>query len=220
MMRSAVWAAVLITLVGVPAPTTTTAASKEPATVRLSRDDLTLLIVFENGQKLKLTSKGTKLAPGTHSVKSFRFLKKDEKNRVWELRSVSNLGGLTTITVAAGQEKLLDAGPPVGFLFWSRQGDGDQSNTVTTEVNAVGNYNEAYFPGAYCGGRKPPPPYFRAVSLDGRVLFAAQLGDRADDRCRTVWRVPAGFKGQYKVEFRPVMGPFKWVAADKVFEIK
>jgi len=197
-------------------------ASKTPANLKLTRDDLTLHITLENDQKLKVTSKGTRLKAGTYWVKSVQVFKKDEKGGVWELRTVEALGGMKTITVAAGQEKIIDCGPPLSIHMWARQGDGAQSNTVAIDLSVVGKYNERYWPGAWRGRKGPPAPGLKIVLEDGTVIHRARFPVAANGRCRYTWRVPSGFKGKYRVEPVLTFGPYKWKSNREghFFEIK
>ena len=209
-MRKVSCAAVAVILMtGVLVPTAS-AASKKPATVRLVDETVTLRVKLENKKTLKITTKGTPLRPGTYFVESIRVYKKDEKGRVWELRSVEALGGMKSITVAAGQDKIIDPGPPLSVHMWARQGDGAQSHTVAIDLSVVGKYNERYWPGAWRGRKRPPPPGLKIVLEDGKVLHRARFPVAANGRCRYTWRIPGGFKGKYRVEAVPTFGPYKF----------
>ena len=199
-------AAALLLLFAHAAP----AASKAPATLKLTRDDLTAHITFENKQKLKVTSRGTRLKAGTYWVKSVRVFKKDEKKRIWGLHGMEALGTMKTITVAAGQEKILDCGPPINFHLWARQGKDAERHLVKMTLSAVGRYGEIYWPGAFLGRKKPPAPTFRIVDEDDKLLHSGKFKVAASGRCSYSWRFPPGFKGKFKIELKPTLGPFKW----------
>jgi len=184
------------------------AAPREPATVKIVRDDLVMVVTLDNGTKLKVTTKGTPLAAGTHFVKSVQFYKKDEKGRVWELRSTDRLGGIKAITCSSGQEKILDPGPPIVWHLWAKRGEGASADKVNINISAVGQYNAVYYNAAYLGRKHGPPPVLRLVGEDGKVLYTAQFPFGGS--VRHTWQIPAGFKGKYKVDIQPTLGPFKW----------
>ena len=185
------------------------ATPKQPATLKLIRDDLTVRITLENNLKLKVTSKGTPLKAGTYWVKSVRVYKKDEKNKTWGLHGMEALGTIKTITVAAGQEKILDCGPPINFHVYARQGKGAESHIVKMTLTAVGRYGELYWPGAFLGRKKPPAPAFKILDEDDQILHSGRFNVAPNGRCSYTWR-RGGFKGKFKIQLKPTLGPFKW----------
>jgi len=207
-MRRIACALVLLMLTGIPAAS---AAAKKPASVKLLRDDLTAVITLDSGKTLKITSKGIKLAPGTYFVKSIGILKKDQKKRTWQLRSIPNrLGGMKTITVAAEQEKILDLGPPLNLHGWCRQGDPPKTDTVNITFTTHGRYGVIYYPGAYRGKKPPPVPVFRLLTPDGTKIHEGRFTVTASNGgCRYVWK-PGRFKGKYMIEIKASFGPYKY----------
>jgi len=200
------------------------AASREPATVKLVDETVTLFITFDNNRTLKVTSKGTKLPAGTHWIKSLRFTKEDEKGRTWELRTCGErLGGVKNITVASGQEKIIDPGPPIALHLWCKQGDPPNDGEVTLTFTAVGKYDAVYYPGAFLYGKRPPAPVFRIITESGKTVHQGRFDvTESNGGCRYVWRRPPGFKGKYKVEVKCSFGPFEYKSNREghFFEIK
>ncbi len=198
------------------------AAPKKPALLKLASimEDITLEIKFENNTKLKVTAKGTPIRPGTYWVKSLRLHKKDEKGRMWELRSAKGLGSMKNITVARGQEKVLLLGPTITMRLGARQGKGANAGVVNIRLVAFGVASEVYFPGAYLRGKRGPAPSFKITDEDGKTLHTGRF-NVAGNACRYEWRIPGGFKGRFNIELKPSMGPFKWgVRRGSRFEIE
>ena len=221
MFRKTTWviaglvALVAVTHIAWPAP-----KKKKPAVVKLSSSDMTLYLTFTKGMKLKVTSKGTPLKAGNYFVKEFRLTKKDKKGKTWSILCKKRFGSLQNVMVAAGQEKVLNPGPPLKMRYWARQGDGANSNTVTISMSVLGHCSEAYHPGAYKGKKSPPVPVIRIRTESGKTLQTAKmtLGNAA----RYVWKVPKGFKGKYKIDYRVVFGPFECIddRENYIWEIK
>jgi len=197
------------------------ADAAEPATVKLTTDDAVLEVTFEDGEKLVVTSRGTPLAPGTWFVKSLRLLRKDKRGRAWELRCNKQLSTLKSITVAAGQEKVLDTGcKPIHFdyFIWPRMRDGELR--ILFRFAAQGGYGEVYYPGASLGRNVPPMPAYRITDGEGKVLAEGRLKHETNDVGTFDWIVPKGLTANCKIEIRPVMGPFEWGPESKEFEPK
>jgi hypothetical protein len=195
----------------------------DDATIRIIDEKVVVQVGLEDGPKLTLTSKPTPIAPGTYFVESFRVFKRDDRGRVWEIRSSDNLGGMKSITVAAGQQKVVDPGPPLMLHMWARQGDPPNDRQVAISVTAHGKYDAVYYPGAFRGRRKPPVPAFRILTEDDKVIHQDRFSVSSDTgACRYTWKVPPGFKGKYKVDIRCGFGPFEYRnnRADHFFEIK
>lgn len=193
---------------------------EEPATVRLDRPGLVCEMTFEDGAKFTLTSEGARLKAGTYWLKSLRFLKKDDKGRLWELRSVGALRYMQVLIVDAGQDKIIQPGPPIRFAVGAQQGKGDQAGTVGLSVRAFGRYSEGYHLGATPVGKRPQPPAFRIVSESGKTLHAGKFDVIRGGAGTARWNLPRRFKGKYKIELQPYMGPFEWVTPQQTLEIK
>ncbi len=217
-MRKLLWLTVGVALCVVSA-SSIWSASRKPATVRLTADNVKLEITFQDGRKLIVTSKGTKLSSGTHFVKSLRLFKKDARNRTWELRSTKQLSTLKTITLAPGQEKILDTGKkPIHFdyFIWPRKKGGVLR--VLFRFTARGGYGEVYYPGAILGRKVPPMPAYRITDENGKVLASGRLKHQPTDVGIYDWIVPGGVTGNCKIEIKPTMGPFEWGPASKQFK--
>ena len=194
-------------------------ASREPATVKLTAEDATLEITFEGGRKLVVTSKGSKLPPGTHLVKSVRLFRKDEEGRVWELRCTQQLTTLQSITVAPGQEKILDTGKkPIHFDYFIWPNTRNGALHVLFRFTARGGYGEVYYPGAILGRKVPPMPAYRITDENGKVLAEGRLKHESTDVGTYSWPVPAGLTGNCTIEIKPNMGPFEWGPVSKQFD--
>ena len=187
------------------------AAPKKPALLKLASTlkDITCELKFENGMKLTVTTKGTPIRRGTYWVKSLRLFKKDDKGRTWELRSTKGFGSMRNITVARGQEKVLLLGPTITMRLGARQGKGANANIVNIRLVTYGVASEVYFPAAYLRGKRGPTPSFKITDEDGNTLHTGRF-NVSGNSCRYEWRIPGGFKGRFKIEIRPTMGPFKW----------
>jgi len=198
------------------------AASREPTTLKLAdvMEDTALELKFENGMKVTVTTKGTRIPPGTYWVKSLRLFKKDEKGRVWEMRCTGDFGSLKNITVAAEQEKVLLLGPTIALRLGARRGEGTEASIVRVRLSAAGVASESYFPGAHLNGRRAPAPTFRITDEDGKALAAGRF-EVSGNTCTYDWYIPRGYKGRYNIEIEPTLGPFKWgVQRASTFEIE
>lgn len=195
------------------------AASKKPATVKLVEKNITAVITFEKGRKLKLTSKGTLLAPGTHFTKTISIFKKDDKGRTWEIRCTGSLGGLRAVIVAPGQEKIMMLTSKLGFTLNARLVKGETHDTIQVTFRARGPYDESYVPGAWCGRKAPPAPGIVIRNQSGKVLHRGRFRSARASWNRYEWKVPRGFKARITVELKPVMGPFQFQQTRSTFDI-
>ena len=195
-------------------------APKKSATLKLTAKNVVLEMTLNSGRKLRVTTKGTKIPAGTHFVKSLRLLKKDKKNRLWEMRSAGTLQTLKTITVAAGQEKILDTGGRISFKYfiWPNKRSGKLQ--VLFRITCQGGYGEVYYPGAYLKGKRPQMPAYRITSDTGKVLASGRLALMPSGLGKYSWPVPKGLTGKCKIEIKPTMGPFDWGSSSSTFSPK
>jgi len=193
------------------------AASKRPAVVKLSEENVTLELTFKNGKKLVVTSKGTKLKAGTYLVKAARLLKRDKKKRLWEMRSAGTLRTLATLTVLSGQEKVLVTGGKIHYAYfiWPNKRDGKLK--VLFRFTAQGGYGEVYYPGAYLNRKRPPMPAYRITTGGGKVLAEGRLKLNPSGLGTYSWPVPTGLTENCRIAIKPTMGPFEWEPASKTF---
>lgn len=203
--------ALLTTVCLLATVTAAAGASKKPATLKLApvMEGITLEVKFENRLKLNVTTKGTRIAPGTYWVKSLRLFKKDKKGRIWEMRCTERFGSYKTITASAGQEKVLLLGPMFALRLFARQGKGANANIVNVRLSAAGVASESYYCGGYLNGKRAPAPLFKITTEEGKTLAAGRL-KASGDFCTYTWHPPRGFKGSYRIEIKPTMGPFEW----------
>jgi len=185
------------------------AASKKPANVKLTAEGVTAVFTFEKGPKLKVTTKGSPLKAGTYWTKSLTIYKKDDKERVWELRGTTRFGSVKVVMVNPEQEKILFMGPPIHLVVNATQGKGAEAQIMRFSLAAVGRSSEGYYPGAYLDGKKPPLPTFKITDADGKTLAAGRFS-MTDGRCGYDWHIPKGFKEHFNVDVKAVMGPFRW----------
>lgn len=181
----------------------------KPATVKMKRADIVAEITLDNGRKLTISGTPTPVTPGTYTVKALSIYKKDEKGKVWELRGLSDLGGLNMFAVDPGQDKVIDAGPPASFQGWARPDPGDKT-TVRMRFSLKGRSNEGYYPSAYVNGVAAPPAAFRLVSSDEKVLLEDKFTISKTGDFEYVWHTK-GWRGKYKIEIKPNLGPFDYV---------
>jgi len=204
---------VFVILLSLLASSAARAAPKEDATVKLNRENVAMRITFDNDKSITVTDKGTKLAPGMYMVKSVVLVMKDSRGRTCQLRGAGKLGGMTSLTVADGQEKVLDTGPPVMLHLRAWAGKDDRGQRLRIYFHVEGEYGECYYPGAWVRGKQPPRPAFRVKNASGKVVGTGQLTPK-NGACSTDWYLPGGargtFKGKLTVEVRAKMGPFKW----------
>jgi len=195
------------------------AASKEPATVKLNRENVAMRITFNDNRTITVTDKGTKLAPGMYMVKSLMLVMKDNRGRTCQLRSAGKLNGMTGLTVAAAQEKVLDTGPPVALKVQAYAGKDERGQRIRIYFHVEGEYGECYHPGAWVGGKPPPRPVYRVKNESGKVVHTGHLTPKRG-ACSTDWYLPGPFKGKLTVEVRAKMGPFKWNGGTREVEFE
>jgi hypothetical protein len=191
----------------------------KPATVKLTKGDVTLQVTFEDGGKLLVTSKGSSIKPGTYWVKSISLFKKDKEGRTWEMRGAGSLGNMQNITVDEGQERILDIGPPIAF-YGAPFRDKNKPEILGIRYNVNGKHGEGYFPGAFLEGGQPPQPAFRVISASGKTLLSDRFPTTRNNQLGYAWTIPREFSGKIRLEIKPVMGPFEWVTNEGEFEIK
>jgi hypothetical protein len=191
----------------------------QPATVKVTKPDVTLEITFEDGRKLVVAPKGTPLKAGTYWVKSFSISRKDKDGRTWELRSTKILSNMQVIIVEEGQETILDLGPPILFVGWLGQ-EPNKPDILHIRCLALGRYAEGYFPGAFLLGKRPPLPTFRVLDAAGKTVLADRFSAAKDNEASYMWTIPRGLTGKLQLEIQPVMGPFEWTVKPAEFEIK
>jgi hypothetical protein len=186
-------------------------AKKKPTILRLKRADITAELTLNNGRKITVTPTGTPVTPGTYIVKTLSIFKKDEKGKVWELRGTEKLGGINMLSIDEGQDKIIDPGPPVSYQGWSRP-DPQMHDKINMRFFLYGRYNEQYYPSAYLNGQPAPPPTFRVVATDGKVLAADKFTITKESTLDYIW-FAKGWKGKYKIELTPNLGPFDYIWA-------
>ena len=210
---------IAVAMLGVLCVVTSAVAADKPATVKLGVEDVALEITFDSGRKIVVNSKGTPLDAGTYVVKSLRMFRQDARKRVWELRSEGSLSTLESITVAAGQEKVLDTGGKihVNYFTWAHPKGDDLY--VLVRLNFRGGYSENYYAGAYLGGKKPAMPVYRISTTGGKVLAEGRF-ENNNGTAIFDWPVPKGLEEQCKIEVKATMGPFEWEAQSTEFSPK
>lgn len=205
----------------------------KPAILKLKVDDLIAVFTFETGQKATVTSKGTSMAPGTYNVKAVSIFKKDDKGRVWELRTVDKgkqrdeekliakpkLGSLEVMALDEEQEKVIDPGPPLALKGAGRTSD--KTHDVHISFTAHGRYSEVYHPGAFLDGKKPPAPTYKILDENGKVLASGTFDVSREGAFTADWKQGA-WKGKYTVTVEAAFGPFEYklTPTEKVFEVK
>ena len=218
-MKTVGWAAAGVVVAGLAA----LAWAAKPATVKLRQEGIALELTFDRGAKIVLTSKPTTLDAGTYTVKAARLLKPDAQKRTWELRVDGDFSTLQTLTVEGEQEKIVDAGEPILYdcFVWVTGKTSGAVKDVLLRVTAYGKYSEIYYPGAYLGGRRPPPPAWKVTAEDGRVFGQGQFGSPGPGgRVEVVFKAPKGYTGKVKIELAPTMGPFEWKYRNQEHNLK
>ena len=193
---------------------------KKGATViRLSTDEVTARFLFETGQKLTVTSKPSPVKPGTYVVRSLSLLRKDEKGKVWELRSIAGgLDTLATLTIDPGQEKILLLGSKVAIRVTGEPAPG--AGVMRFYIAFIGKSSERYIPGAFLGGKRSPAPVIVIKDKDGNVIGSGPITVNDAGLSSFNWKIPAGFKGAVSVDVKAQMGPFETVLARNPITVK
>ncbi len=185
--------------------------------IRLSTDEVVAQFTFEKGPKLTVTSKPSPVRPGTYTVKSLSLFKKDDKGKVWELRSVAGgLDTLATLTIDKGQEKILLLGSKIAVRVTGQPGSGDSRLYIAF----IGKSSERYIPGAFLDGRRTPAPVLSLKDKDGNAIGGGPITVNDSGLSSFNWRPPAGFKGPVTVDVKAQMGPFETVLARSSITVK
>ncbi len=193
-------------------------AAAKPTTIRLKSDDVTADVVWEKGGKITVTSKPSPIKPGQYFVKSISLFKKDEKGKVWEMRSTAGgLETLATITVDAEQDKVLMIGSKIAARV---AGEPASGGTTKFYIRFIGSSSEMYIPGAFCDGKRPPAPTLSIKDKDGKTVGGGAITVNDAGLSSFSWKVPAGLKGAVTVEVSAQMGPFELVQPDKSITVK
>ena len=200
------------------------AYAAKPASVRLIGEGLVAQFLLDKGGRLTVTEKGTPLPAGTYTIKALSVFKKDEKGKVWEVRYCITTGeeAGATLIVDAEQDKVVDVGPPVSIQGWTRQGDPPKQENVRFGFGAHGRFGRLLVqPMAFLGGRAAPPPTFKVVTLDGKVIHQGVFAVNSSGAMNYDWK-PGAFKGKYKLQITATFGPFEWSQANPntEFEVK
>lgn len=211
-------------------------AGKKPTILRLKDDGIVAEFTIEGKGKLSVTSKGIPLPAGTYTIKAISILKKDDKGKTWELRTVSNddagkadksgnlrsagrLGSLDTLIIDEGQEKVINPGPPLNFKCSGRQSTQNRSQVVIG-ARLQGQYSEQYYPWAFQSGRAGAVPTFHIVAEDGKVLYTGKFDVAKEGLCQATW-LPGSWKGKYSVTIDADLGPYQYSVSqlDKLFHV-
>jgi hypothetical protein len=152
-------------------------------------------------------------------VRSLTLFKKDDKGKVWELRSLANgLETLATITIDQGQEKILLLGPKVAVRVTGEPAPG--AAVMRFYIAFIGRSSERYIPGAFMEGRRPPAPVMVIRDKDGNVIGTGPITVNDSGLSSFNWKIPRGFKGAVSVEVKAQMGPFEPVLAQSPITVK
>ncbi|HUW58935.1 MAG TPA: hypothetical protein VMZ92_20020 [Planctomycetota bacterium] len=184
-----------------------------PSIIKIPVEGVVAQITFEKGGRINVTSKGTPLRPGTYWVKSISLFKKDDKGRTWELRCTGTFGSLANITIAAGQEKVVLLGKTIALRV---QAGPNEEGGISVRTGGAGQSGEYYHPGAFLNGKTVVLPTVVVKDAEGKPLASGRVAKASDGTIRFDCRLPPGYKGEYDVEVKAVMGPFEYKVAKTI----
>jgi hypothetical protein len=170
--------------------------------------DLGLALVGEHGLH-KLSGSGGKwqIPAGWHAATGATLNRSDGAGTPWSLHGVSSWGRLARFDIRTGETLSLRAGPPLTVKVHA---SGLQPNgMIHFALALVGQAGEDYNAAARKGG-VPQPPRFSVFDESGRTLGSGVFNpgtERTYSWCW--WRVPAGFRGKYRVEVDGDWGSFE-----------
>jgi len=163
--------AVLVAVVALVVAGAAYAAPRATGIVKLSDKNMALELTFVSGETRVVNSKGVALPEGTYSPKSFTLMTLAKSGRVWKLECLKTLGGLSSFTVTKGETTVLDVGPPLAVKAYIYQTQmTDKGKVVPIGLVIQGKTGEVYSSAVYMDKLKVPPPTFRILDENSKVL--------------------------------------------------
>jgi len=211
-MKKGLWGFLVagVTAVGIVLVLCSPSRAAGKGSPKLAAADMGIEIELTNQKVTSTPINGTVSLPaGTYTVKSFTLVGK-QSGRLWKIKCPKPFGKMESFSVTADETATLDVGPPFFPKASAHQLPPQYGHTVLIGLVVQGKSEEVYSPAVTAGSQQVPPPKFKIVNESGKTAVAAgQLEYGSGGSCRYSWRVPAGFRGKYRIEAQPSLGPFE-----------
>jgi hypothetical protein len=117
--------------------------------------------------------------------------------------------------IKAGEAFTLNPGPP--FTIQTEVEKTDDVTTLGINAELVGNEGETY---GLRISRDMPKPLVKVLNENGTEIHSRTMEYRRGGVCRNSWRVPADFRGRFRVQIDMEPGPFKIKQEDKWYSVE
>ncbi len=153
-----------------------------------------------------------------HTVVLSHLVRPGQHGTTWELAGRVSGKDRRSYVIPQGETVLARMGLPLRVV--QTVNIGARSRTVTIGFSIVGQGGEPYAKVALRDGQAAQPPALRILDEHGRTLHSGLFGRGRHSSPTYTWHVPKGFKGTFRVEIKPSLGPFEYESEWEWYTVK